>query len=312
MVKAMTNKNIISRVPGVAGAANKNIVDEGIVRNERNGSIYRGGPCFLGVDLGSAYIKFTVIDDKCKVIFHHVLQTLNKNRLAHKQIMQAIQSHFDIRYSCATGYGRKHFIESDIIKTEINCAAAGTSRYVPGEKNIIDIGGEDIKVIRCDEHGLVARFNMNDKCAAGTGAFLAEISEKATIDIDEMSRLAESSNYNKELNSFCAVFAKTEIMKWIFDGIPIEDISRGIYLSVVNKVAKMRLDPGMPTVLIGGVVAKHPYLKTIFGDKFDMEILTVERPQYTVSLGAALIAKESYEKRKLTAMAETKLKPLIS
>ncbi len=298
MVKAMTNKNIIARIPGVAGMANRQIVDKGLVRKKNDTTVHRGGPCFLGVDLGSAYIKFTVIDSFGEVVFRYLLETLNKNRMAHGQVMQALQSGFDIKYSCATGYGRKHFIGSDIVKTEINCAAAGASVYRSGEKNIIDIGGEDIKVIQCDDKDLVSNFYMNDKCAAGTGAFLSEISEKAAIDIGEMSRLAESSNYDKELNSFCTVFAKTEIMKWIFDGIPIEDISRGIYLSVANKVAKMRLDRDIPTIMIGGVIAHHRYLKTLLSEKFQMDIEIADNPQHLVSLGAAIIAQNAWTRKR--------------
>ncbi|MDX2359584.1 MAG: 2-dehydropantoate 2-reductase [Crocinitomicaceae bacterium] len=297
MVKAMTNKNISSRIPGAAGSFNRGIIKKGIVRDKKSSVVYQGGDCFLGVDLGSAYIKFTVIDAKQNVVFRYTLQSLNRDRLAHKQVMQAIHSDFDIRYSCATGYGRKHFIESDIIKTEINCGAAGVSRDFNGLKNIIDIGGEDIKVIHCDENNAVTNFYMNDKCAAGTGSFLSEIAERAEIDISEMSHLAARSNYDKELNSFCTVFAKTEIMQWIFDGMSIEDISRGIYLSIANKVAKMKLLPDVPTVMIGGVIANHPYLQSLLNEKFNANIELVEEPQHTVSLGAAIIAQKYWKKQ---------------
>jgi predicted CoA-substrate-specific enzyme activase len=199
--------------------------------------------------------------------------------------------------SCATGYGRKHFTMSDIVKTEINCAAAGVSLACPGEKNIIDIGGEDIKIIRCDKDDNVQNFYMNDKCAAGTGAFLSEIAERASINIAEMSTLASLSNYEKELNSFCTVFAKTEIMNWIFDGMSLEDISRGVYNSIANKIAKMRIDPGIPTYMIGGVIAHHPYLKQILSEKFDLKINIIEAPQFVVSYGAAVIAAKTFSKK---------------
>ena len=309
MVKAMTNKNILSKLPGVLGSMNKQIVEHGLVKKDKNYPIYLGGPCFLGIDLGSAYIKFTVIDENQDILFHHIFQTLNKNRMTHQQVMQAIQSNFEIKYSCATGYGRKHFIQSDIIKTEINCAAYGVSKYFSGEKNIIDIGGEDIKIIYSDQNDLVTNFYMNDKCAAGTGSFLAEIAERAEIEISEMSKLAEKSDFDRELNSFCTVFAKTEIMNWIFDGISIEDISRGIYLSIANKVAKMRLHPDIPTFMIGGVVAHHPYLQNILAEKFNLNIEIIEHPQYVVSLGAALIAKQNYRKKQIM---ESNPKPVES
>ncbi|MBK9191100.1 MAG: 2-dehydropantoate 2-reductase [Crocinitomicaceae bacterium] len=305
MVKAMTNKNIASRIPGAAGNFKKNIINKGIVRDKKSSLVHQGGPCFLGVDLGSAYIKFTVIDEKQNAIFRYIIPTLNKERLMHRQIMQAIHSDFDIRYSCATGYGRKHFIESDIIKTEINCAAAGVSRDFHGVKNIIDIGGEDIKIIQCDEQDNVLNFYMNDKCAAGTGSFLAEIAERAEIPVSEMSHLAARSNYDKELNSFCTVFAKTEIMNWIFDGISIEDTARGVYLSIANRVAKMKLIPGIPTIMVGGVIASHPYLQSLLSERLNQTIQVPDQPQYIVSLGAAIIAQKNWLRNQST---DSKLK----
>jgi 2-dehydropantoate 2-reductase len=295
-VKAMTNKNISSKIPGAAGTVNRNIINKGIIKDKKSAIVYQGGPCFLGVDLGSAFIKFTIIDNNQNVVFRFIIQTLNKDRLLHKQVMQAIHSDFDIKYSCATGYGRKHFIESDIIKTEINCAAAGVSRDFHGIKNIIDIGGEDIKMIHCDEHDGVSNFYMNDKCAAGTGSFLSEIAERAEIKVAEMSQLAARSSYDKELNSFCTVFAKTEIMKWIFDGLSIEDISKGIYLSIVNKIAKMKLISDVPTFMIGGVIENHPFIAPLLEENFKRTIVVPQEPQYVVALGAAIIAKKHWDK----------------
>ena len=142
---------------------------------------------------------------------------------------------------------------------------------------------------------------MNDKCAAGTGSFLSEIAERAEINISEMSGLASLSAYDKELNSFCTVFAKTEIMNWVFEGMKTPDIARGIYISIANKVAKMRLDPGIPTYMIGGVIAHHPYLKTLLNEKFDKDIQIIENPQFTVSFGAALIAMQTFNRDEINS-----------
>lgn len=297
MVKAMTNKNIISRMPGAAGDVTRHILDKGMVNKNTSPASFKKSDCFLGVDLGSAYSKLTVIDEKGTPIFRYALPTYSTDRQALKNVMQAIASNFNIKYSCATGYGRKHFSETDIVKTEINCAAAGVSHYHSGEKNIIDIGGEDIKIIKCDKENHVANFYMNDKCAAGTGSFLSEIAERAEINIGEMSSLASLSNYDKELNSFCTVFAKTEIMNWIFDGLSIQDIARGIYISIANKVAKMRLESGIPTYMIGGVIAHHPYLKVLLNEKFDKDIQIIDTPQFVVSYGAATIASQHWSKQ---------------
>lgn len=295
MVKAMTNKNVLSRFPGPDGEVNKRIITKGLIDKNRSSIYYKEQNYFLGIDLGSAFTKFSIIDEHGFVVFRYILQTMNKDRYAMKHILQAIGATFNIKYSCATGYGRKHFTETDIIKTEINCAAAGVAEYKSGEKNIIDIGGEDIKIIHSNSDNQVANFYMNDKCAAGTGAFLEEISERAEINISDMSSLAAHSDFDKELNSFCTVFAKTEIMNWVFDGMPKPDIARGIYISIANKVAKMRLFSDIPTIIIGGVIAHHPYLSIILSQKFNKEIITIEHPQYSVSYGAALIAKQHWQ-----------------
>lgn len=288
MVKAITRKNAVAAsssdtpVPG----SSKNMF--------RSGGTYPHpkGACYMGIDLGSAYTKFTVVDSEKNVVFRHMLRTLNRDKVALTQVVRALNEEFPIESSCATGYGRKTFPDSDIIKTEINCAAVGVQEFHPGEKNIVDIGGEDIKVIRCDAQGKVENFYLNDKCAAGTGAFLVEIAERAGIDLKEMSRLAGQSAYEKELNSFCTVFAKTEIMNWIFEGQPIENIAKGIYLSIGNRIAKMRIDTGVPVVMIGGVTTHHPFIRAHLAQKLDRTVIQPENAQYVVSLGAALLARE--------------------
>ncbi len=304
MVKAMTNKNIISRVPGAAGDVNKKILEKGLVNKVAGVSAFKNTDCFLGIDLGSAFTKFCVVDKHGIPVFRYFLPSLSNDKQALKNVMQTIATNFNIKYSCATGYGRKHFANTDIVKTEINSAAAAVSFVYPGEKNIIDIGGEDIKIIRCDKDNNVMNFYMNDKCAAGTGSFLAEIAERANINISEMSSMASLSKYDKELNSFCTVFAKTEIMNWIFDGMTNEDISKGIYISIANKVAKMRLDPGIPTYMIGGVIAHHPYLQTLLNDTFRKDIQIVDSPQHVVSYGAAVIAQQNYLRKNIETEEE--------
>ena len=298
MVKAMTNKNILSRIPGAAGEINKKILDKGYINKVHPVSYYKTKYCFLGIDLGSAFTKLIVIDETGETIFKYLLESMSSDKQVQKNVMQVITSNFNIVYSCATGYGRKHFGNTDIIKTEINCAAAGASHYLEGDKNIIDIGGEDIKIIRCDSHNNVESFNMNDKCAAGTGSFLSEVAERANIPVGEMSGIAELSEFENELNSFCTVFAKTEIMNWIFDGMKPADIAKGIYISIANKVAKMRLITGIPTVLIGGVIAHHPFLKNLLNTKFNKDIQILDSPQFVVALGAALLAKNHFNLHK--------------
>ncbi len=295
MVKAITQKSTLSTGAILSSnTAIKKHTHQIQMSHDRKMSPLKSGEHFLGVDLCSAFIKFAVIDGNDEIVFTSALKTVNRDKIALRQVLEALKSEYAIKYTCATGYGRKHFYEAEIVKTEINCAAVGVSRYFSGPKNIIDIGGEDIKIIRCDDFNNVDNFYLNDKCSAGTGSFISEIAERTNLNISEMSDLASKSEYNKELNSFCTVFAKTEIMNWLFNGVSIQDISKGIYLSLANKVARLRVDPSVNSYMIGGVIAHHPYLRTLLEETLSQEIQVLEKPQHIVAFGAALIAKHNF------------------
>lgn len=248
---------------------------------------------YLGIDIGSSYTKLAVINSEACVVFRKVLKTFNRDKNQLTATLNEIHSQFTIEKCCATGYGRDHLKEAHITKTEIYCAAMGVSVVASTECTILDVGGEDIKVIRSSAEGKVLDFYMNSKCAAGTGTFLTEIAERAEIDLSKMSELASHSVSQTELNSFCTVFAKTEIMKWIFDEMPAEDISRGIYLSIVNRISKLRMDHQLPVYLIGGVIAYHPYLRNVLEEKMGREVIVPDNPQLINSSGAALLARKN-------------------
>ncbi|MDP4199803.1 MAG: 2-dehydropantoate 2-reductase [Bacteroidota bacterium] len=289
MVKAITQKSL-----AVQGAAP---VRPSIQRGqfalpnipaEANG---QSGKYYLGVDLGSAYTKIVVINDQRDVLYHEVVKTLTRDKKPLANTLDEVRDRFPIHTICATGYGREQFPGADVTKTEIHCAARGVFQLTGAGSNIIDIGAEDIKIITIDKSGAVKHFYMNSKCASGTGAFLTEMAEKVEIPIDEMSKLAALSSTAKELNSFCTVFAKTEVMKWSFDQVPIEDIARGVYLSLANRIHKLKTDSDLPIVLAGGVIAYHPFLRTLLAERFQKPVSIVSNPQFCVAFGAALFAQ---------------------
>lgn len=251
---------------------------------------------YLGIDIGSSYTKLTVADSAGRILFGNVLKTFNRDKNQLTTALAAIHAGFPIEKTCATGYGRDHLKEAHTTKTEIYCAAMGVSSLYKKECTVLDIGGEDIKVIRSSAEGKVIDFYMNSKCAAGTGTFLTEIAERAEIDLAKMSALASQSVSTTELNSFCTVFAKTEIMKWIFDEMPVEDMARGIYLSIVNRISKLRIDKDLPVYLIGGVIAYHPYLRNVLEEKLERPVTVPDDPQMINSYGAALLAQKSSRK----------------
>jgi (R)-2-hydroxyacyl-CoA dehydratese activating ATPase len=244
---------------------------------------------FLGIDLGSSYTKLVVLDHGGTTVHEAVLPTRSRRRDEFDRELAEIRARFDIRRVCTTGYGRRA-VESDMQKTELVCAAAGVSALHPVHKNVLDIGGEDIKIIECDADGGVVDFSMNDKCAAGTGVFITEIAMRAELDPAEMSDLARKSGSDRVMNSFCTVFAMSEILGWKLSGIPIEEIARGIYLSVVDRVRRLPIRKGLPLFLCGGVIAYHPVLAELLAERVHVDVHIVDRAQYAVALGAAALA----------------------
>ena len=245
---------------------------------------------FLGIDLGSSYTKLVAMDAAGAVAHAIVVPTFSRRRDALEQALEQVRQGCDIQATCATGYGRMS-VPSDLQKTELLCAAAGVSTLHPIPKWILDIGGEDIKVIECDGQGRVLNFHMNDKCSAGTGTFITEIAERAELDLGDMSRLAEAAAGDQMMNSFCTVFAKSEILGWKFSGVAPETIARGIYLSVVDRVAKLPMAKGLPVFMCGGVIAHHPVLAHMLASRMGAQIQVVEHPQFAVALGAAVFAR---------------------
>ncbi len=247
------------------------------------------GACTLGIDLGSHFTKLAVAGAEGRLLFRKVIPTLSRRRESLETSLSEVHEKYPVQATCSTGYGR-HTVSSDRKVSEIVCAAIGVSAVYPVDKTIIDIGGEDIKVIECGARGEVGRFYMNDKCSAGTGAFITEIAEKAELEISEMSDLARRSDSDRVMNSFCTVFAKTEILAWKFDGVPIEDMSRGIYLSIVDRICKLPVRTDVPIYLSGGVAAYHPYVTDLMSERLGVKVEVAADPQYMVALGAAILA----------------------
>jgi predicted CoA-substrate-specific enzyme activase len=248
---------------------------------------------YLGIDAGSSFTKFVVIDESKNWLFQSFVKTMTRNKNEELKLMEKIGNDFSIERICSTGYGRQHYKNADVIKTELYCASEGVTGLFPTDKTIIDIGGEDVKIIKSSANGKVMDFYMNTRCAAGTGAFITEIAERAEIDLSKISELAAKSSFNRELNSFCTVFAKTEVMQWIFDDVPIEDIAKGIYISVANRIKKIPIDRTLPVYLIGGVAEYHPFMKNVLAESLGIDVTVPEKPQYINAYGASLYASDS-------------------
>jgi predicted CoA-substrate-specific enzyme activase len=206
-----------------------------------------------------------------------------------------------VAQTVSTGYGRHNVPFAPRSMTEIQCHGVGCfheleqelaagDRSLPSLITVVDIGGQDNKVIRLDGKGRRLDFKMNRKCAAGTGAFIEEIALRLALPLEELEKLARKTADPVRLSSFCTVFAKTEILSHLRQGIPVERIVRGAFLSVVQRVVEMDPLEG-EVVLTGGVVAYNPTVADILAERIGRKITVPAHPQFTGALGAALLAR---------------------
>ncbi|MGD9003762.1 MAG: acyl-CoA dehydratase activase, partial [Desulfobacterales bacterium] len=198
----------------------------------------------------------------------------------------------DIKHTVSTGYGRKNVSFARDTKTEIGCHAKGCFLYFPFATTIIDIGGQDNKIIKLDPSGKRTGFKMNRKCAAGTGAFLEEMAMRLDVSLDEMNGLASRSDNMVKLGSFCTVFSATEVLENIRQGKKLPDIVKGVFYSMIKRVLEMDALTEK-VVMTGGVVAHNAYMVKMTEEMIGRKILVPEYPQLTGAIGAALYAMQS-------------------
>jgi len=252
---------------------------------------------FAGIDVGTSYIKSVVIDEKNEIAGSFIERTgsdLQKsiNNAFVGLIVSSNISKNDIKHITATGFGRRNVTFADIVVTEISAHAKGVYHYFPKKITIIDIGGQDTKIIKIDSKGKILGFKMNRKCAAGTGSFLEEIAYKLNIPLNEMNKLASKSDKETSLSSFCTVFASTEILTRIKEGEKIEDMVRSAFESVVKRVIELgTLEDAV--VITGGVVKFNDIILKILAKTIEKEILIPPYPQLNGAVGAALFAGEA-------------------
>ncbi len=251
---------------------------------------------FAGIDVGASRTKAVVITREREIIGRAVVKSgTDFYRSSAQCLSMALEMAFateeDIRMAISTGYGRKNVRIAADTRTEIGCHAKGCYYYFPMPITIIDIGGQDNKIIKLDAEGRRTSFKMNRKCAAGTGAFLEEMSPRLDVPLEAMDTLARTSENMVELGSFCTVFSATEVLEKIRQGKKVPDIVKGLFLSVIKRVLEMD-SLTEHVVMTGGVVAHNPYLVEMAQDLIGRKILVPEYPQLTGALGAALYALE--------------------
>jgi (R)-2-hydroxyacyl-CoA dehydratese activating ATPase len=246
-----------------------------------------------GIDIGSCTTKAVVIDEQANIVGSHVLRSgVDYLGVAHEVLDAALGGRSpDGIPVVATGYGRHNVNFASAVKTEIACHARGGFHFARKPLTLVDIGGQDAKVIQIDKDGHRIDFKMNRKCAAGTGTFIEEIAVRMNVPLEQMDSLARQAEKKIKIGSFCTVFASTEILAHIRAGVKVPELARGTFESVVDRVIEML--PLTETLLLsGGVVEFNPIIADIFRERIKAEIIIPPHPQLTGALGAALFARD--------------------
>jgi predicted CoA-substrate-specific enzyme activase len=173
--------------------------------------------------------------------------------------------------------------------TEIKAHHLGVEKLMTpkGDYTVIDIGGQDAKIIESKE-SKVHRFTMNRKCAAGTGAFIEELAHRLEIDLSEMTEIASKHDKELLLSSYCTVFAVQEMVKILVSGEKLENLVQAVYNSIISRVLEMTELESDQVFLSGGVLSNHPTLQTLFSKRLaDKTFTLVPNAQYTGAIGAA-------------------------
>ena len=252
---------------------------------------------YAGVDIGSATAKAVLVDDAGTVLARIVAPSGgNLGAAAEKVLALALEhagvSSGDIGAIVATGYGRDSVPRKDKTVTEITCHAKGAHSLYADARSVIDIGGQDSKAIALDTAGAVRRFEMNDKCAAGTGRFLEVMGRTLEVALSDIGPRALTADSPAKISSTCTVFAESEVISLLAQGQAVERILAGLCLAISQRVNSLASRVGMASrVIMTGGVAKNTGVVRAVEKAIGLPITVPDDPQTMGALGAALFAR---------------------
>ena len=257
---------------------------------------------FLGIDIGSTASKCVVVNSEGEIVgkglYGSGAGTNGPKTAIGAALAEAGIPIEDIAYSCATGYGRNLLDWADMTLSELSCHAKGAGMLFPTAKTVIDIGGQDAKVLRIGEGGRLENFAMNDKCAAGTGRFLDVMASVFQCKVSDLQDYDAQSTKVASISSTCTVFAESEVISKLAAGEKIADIVAGIHESVAERTAGLAKRVGIRSeVAMTGGVALNEGLRDRLARKIGHPILVSRLAQFNGALGAALTARETYMKK---------------
>jgi len=255
-------------------------------------------PFTMGVDSGSLTGKAVIMDAGKRIVAHNVVQL---DFVSQKAVRAAMENTLasagleqkDIACIVSTGYGRRRLDIADKSITEITCHARGANYLYAEARMVIDIGGQDSKVIGLDADGNARNFAMNDRCAAGTGQFLEVMARALGVELEQIGALALESKKQLTISSLCTVFAETEVISLVAEGNDVRDILAGIHESIARRITGLVGRVGLltPAIMTGGV-AKNIGMVRALEKVLRITMFVPAEPQIVGAIGAALFAQD--------------------
>jgi predicted CoA-substrate-specific enzyme activase len=250
-----------------------------------------------GIDAGSRTMKVVLMDlaGRRSLTSAYAEQRPDQKVLAAELMAEALQAArlgaSDVATTVATGYGRRLVDGADAVVTEITCQARGVQSLVGGVRSIVDIGGQDSKVIFLDGRG-VRDFALNDRCAAGTGQFIEMAARRLGFSLEDMGRAAAASRRPATITSLCAVFAETEIVSLLASGAGPEDVAAGVLSSIARRVASLATRGLTEPIVFTGGTALIAGFDSILSAALGRPVRVAPGPLLTAARGAAVLACE--------------------
>jgi predicted CoA-substrate-specific enzyme activase len=251
-----------------------------------------------GIDVGSTQTKAVLLDTARSIVARTLIPTGANVRLAGQRALEAIMAESgatrdEIRYVVGTGYGRYKIEAGDAQVTEISCHARGAQMIFPGTRTVIDMGGQDTKAIKVGPEGNVLDFCMNDKCAAGTGRFLAAAADVIGLPLEQIGDVSLRGTKPIRLTSVCTVFVESDIMSYMAQRKRVEDILAGVHQAIAARTVGLVRRVGVEReVTFTGGVARNSGMVKALEDKLEVTLNVGPESHFMGALGAALFAMD--------------------
>ena len=256
-----------------------------------------------GCDVGSLTGKAVILKNGSILSYGIVPTTPKPERTARNAMDEALKkgklSLEDIEFIVGTGYGRVKIPFANKEISELTCHGKGAHSFIPSIRTIIDVGGQDCKVIKVNKDGKILDFAMNDKCAAGTGRFLEVMAKTLELKLDDLGPISLKSNNQAKITAQCSVFAETEVVSLMADGTEVADIIAGIHDTIASRIMTLVYRVGLEEdITISGGVAKNIGVVEFLEKKMGLKTVKLPvDPQIIGAIGAALVAKKELESK---------------